>query len=57
MNMNCAILYQGLKIFLDAMRVSVRGELESLYGDQWWEQGVESNFRSEDPERQQQHSA
>lgn len=37
---NHAALYQGLKLYLEAMRRYVRERLSDRYGDAWWESGV-----------------
>ena len=51
MSTNYLILYEGLKIFRDAMLPFIVEKLQAVYGDQWWEQGVARGFRSEDIER------
>ncbi|MBN1136865.1 MAG: DUF499 domain-containing protein, partial [Anaerolineae bacterium] len=44
-------LYEGLKIFRDAMLPFIVERLQLTYGDKWWEQGVARCFRPEDIER------
>jgi len=51
MTTNYLILYEGLKLFRDAMLPFIVEKLQATYGDDWWEQGVARCFRQEDIER------
>jgi hypothetical protein len=51
MSTNYLTLYEGLKIFRDAMLPFIVEKLQAVYGDHWWEQGVARCFRQEDIER------
>lgn len=51
MTTNYLTLYEGLKIFRDAMLPFIVEKLLAAYGDRWWEQGVARCFREEDIER------
>jgi tetratricopeptide (TPR) repeat protein len=48
MSKNYVALYQGLKVFRDAMLAFIKARLEAVYGDEWWERGVRRVFRDED---------
>lgn len=48
MSKNYIALYEGLKIFRDAMLAFLAERLKMAYGDKWWEQGVRRVFREED---------
>ena len=48
MSTNYVALYEGLKIFRDAMLAFLKKRLEIAYGDEWWERGVQLVFRDED---------
>jgi hypothetical protein len=51
MSINYLTLYEGLKIFRDAMLPFIVEKLQAVYGDQWWEQGVARGFKPQDIER------
>ena len=51
MSTNYLTLYEGLKIFRDAMLPFIVEKLQAAYGDDWWEQGVARCFKQEDIER------
>jgi predicted AAA+ superfamily ATPase len=51
MTTNYLTLYEGLKIFRDAMLPFIVEKLQAAYGDDWWEQGVARNFKEEEIEQ------
>jgi len=51
MTANYLTLYEGLKIFRDAMLPFIVEKLQAAYGDNWWEQGVARCFKQEEIER------
>ena len=51
MSDNYATVYQGLKLFRDAMLSFIIERLQAAYGNDWWEQGVRRCFRPEDIDR------
>lgn len=51
MSKNYVALYEGLKVYRDAMLGFVKTQLEAAYGDEWWERGVRRVFRDEDIDR------
>lgn len=51
MTTNYLTLYEGLKIFRDAMLPFIVEKLQAAHGDNWWEQGVARCFKPEDIER------
>jgi len=51
MTTNYLTLYEGLKIFRDAMLPFIVEKLQAAYGDDWWEQGVARCFKREEIER------
>jgi hypothetical protein len=51
MSDNYATVYQGLKLFRDAMLPFIIERLQAAYGNDWWEQGVRRCFRPEDVDR------
>lgn len=44
-------LYEGLKVFRDAMVPFIEEKLQAAYGDDWWQQGVVRCFPRRDMER------
>ena len=51
MNNNYTRVYQGLKLFRDAMLPFIVEKLQAAYGNRWWEQGVARCFMEKDIER------
>lgn len=51
MTTNYLALYEGLKVFRDAMLPFLVEKLQAAYDDRWWEQGVARCFKKEEIER------